>query len=138
MSFTEENLEQFNLFSSPTVNTAILKAQYVDIHPTSSIDNASTITFDIKSNHSDYLDLSRTALAVRYKIIQGTGANLPREVGAGDAAAIPNVAPENLILSTMFSNVIVSMGGKTVHNSHHMHGYKSIIECVLLSTASQQ
>ena len=137
-AYDEENLRQFDLFSSVRYNTSIEKAYYADVHPVSAIDAHSPITFEIKSNTTDYLDLSRTVLYVKLKITQGDGTDLPEHVVVGGDNQVPAVAPENNFMSSIFSNVTLSIAGKCVYNAHHLYGYRSMIESVLFASEREQ
>lgn len=144
---TEQILRQFDVFTSAPTCTAIEKAYYADVHPVNAIDSRSPITFDIKGSEEDYCDLSRAHLYLKVKVVQGaTGVNLPERVGVrpaaaddeGDPGERPDIAPETNFMSTIFSNVVLTIGGKTVYNAHHMYGYQSLLELLLFSHEREQ
>ena len=84
-------------------------------HPINSIAQSAPIEFEIPAAGEEYLDLCNSMLYVRLKVVQPNGtANL-----ANDA----KVAPVNLFLQSLFSQVDVSLNGTPVMTASDTYGY---------------
>ena len=101
---------ELSLFSSPPHNTAIDKVQWVEYRPTSQLGQGAPLEFLIPSAGSQYVDMSRTYLHVKLRITTHNGTSL-------DAKDV--VAPINLTLHSIFSQIDVLLQQKLVSNSSH-------------------
>ncbi|KAI8496781.1 hypothetical protein Bbelb_254360 [Branchiostoma belcheri] len=82
----------------------------------------SPIEFDIQAAGEEYTDLSQTQLYVRAKIVCANGDDLPD----GE-----KVGPTNLWLHSLFQQIDVSLGNKTVTDSTSTYPYRAYFENLL-------
>ena len=115
--------EEVSLFERPCSNVAYQKIQYVEYRPTSDPSTGGPIEFVIPAMAAQYVNLKKTYLHVKVKIVKGDG-TLPAQITA--------VAPANLVLHSMFSQVDVQLQQQLVSSSgSQVYGYKSYIETEL-------
>ena len=108
------------LFEPPPQEASLQKLQYVEYRPNSQL-NSGPLQFIINSTANQYIDLKRTRLHVKAKIVKSDGS----------APAISEtVAPANLVLQSLFGQVEIQMQQQIVSNCH-LYGYKAYIETVL-------
>jgi len=103
-----------DLFSVLPTQTAVEVGNYVDYHPITNVTNGSPIEFDIPASGTDYIDLSKSMLYLKAKVVQQNGHNLP-----------PNtlVPPVNLWLHSLFNQVDISLNGTTVTTANDTYAY---------------
>lgn len=111
-----------DLFSIPGTNTSILQSNYVQLNPTSSITDNSTIEFYIPGTGLDYLDLNNTTLHTRVKIVKADGTALDADEPVGLI---------NYPAASLFSQVDVVLGDKLITQSANTYGYRAYIEALL-------
>ena len=66
---------ELDLFTVPPTQVAIQKGQWIDHQPVSSINASAPIEFNIIGTE-DYIDLSKTMLVVKVKVIKNAGGDL--------------------------------------------------------------
>ena len=104
--------EELSLFALPPTETGIERRYYVDYRPVSQlVDDCSPIEFNFMGVR-DYLDLKKTELHVRAKIVNASG---------GDVVKTDYVAPANLLLHSMFEKVDLTIQDTLM--THAMGGY---------------
>ena len=95
----------------------------MEYHPISSLANRAPIDFDIPGSGEQYIDTNNIQLYVRAKIIRpGVGNNLAED---------STVAPVNLLLHSLFSQVDVSLNGTLISNSTNIYPYGAMLETLL-------
>ena len=115
---------EIDLFSVPPTQLSLEKGRWIDYRSVSSVqNNNSPITFMI-SGTDEYLDLSKTILIVKGKILNVNG----QELSGGNQA---NVAPVNNFLHTLIKQVDVYLNGKQVTPAMGTYAYRSYIETLL-------
>jgi len=80
------------------------------------------IKFEIPAAGEEYLDLCNSMLYVKVKVMTAAEQDL-----AGDA----QVAPMNIFLHSLFSQVDISLNGMLVTTASDMYDYRSCIETLL-------
>ena len=111
-----------DLFSVPPTQTSVEFGTLVDYHPITNVADGGPIEFDIPGSGMDYLDLANTMLYVRAKVTQSNG---------NDLAADTVVAPVNMFLHSLFSQVDMTLNGTVVTAANNMYPYRSYIETLL-------
>jgi hypothetical protein len=106
---------ELDLFAVPPTQTSIESGGYVDYHSVASLNNTNVIEFDVPGS-SVYIDLANTYLH------NANG-------GATDAAA--SVAPVNLMLHSLSSQVVVSLNGKTITSSTSTYAYRAMLKTLM-------
>lgn len=122
--FQEAQPSQLSLFSLPPSQTAIEKVYYQEVRSTSHINGSAPIEFIITGqNGMEFLDLKRSKLYIKVKIVQSDGKML-------DATTL-KVSPVNLPFYSMFDQVDVTMQGKLITSTTNHYPYKAMIQTLL-------
>jgi len=113
-----------DLFSVPSTQTSVETDNWIEYHPLTTMDDGSPIEFDISGNGEDYIDLANTMLYV------GLQAKITKRNGT-DLEAATVVAPVNLFLHSLFSQVDISLNGTQVTSSTNTYPYRAMLETLL-------
>jgi len=113
---------ELDLFSVPPTQTSMEQGSWVEYHPITSVTEGSPIEFDVNASGEDYIDFANTMLYVKVKLTAANGNDL-----AADAA----VAPVNLFLHSMFSQVDVALNGTLITASTNTYPYRAMLETLL-------
>ena len=113
--------KEVSLFDKPCNDIAYQKIQYVDYRPTSLLSSEGPLTFTISPTGSQYVNLKKTFLHLKVKLVNGDGSNIEGE---------KKVAPVNLVLHSLFSQVDVQLQQQLVSTGQN-YGYKSYMETLL-------
>ena len=113
---------ELDLFSVPPTQTSVENGSWVEYHPITTLTDSSPIEFDIPSSGEDYVDFANSYLHVKAKIVKANGADL---------AADDVVAPTNLWLHSLFSQVDISLNGTQITASTNTYPYRAMIETLL-------
>lgn len=123
---------QLNLFESPVIQSGVEKSMFVEYRPTNSISSQDApIHFNLGGDSADYLDLKRSRLSMKLKLVKEDGTALPEKYNKV-------CCPINLILHTLFSQCELKISGKTVSVSNNAYGYKAYLQTLLKSTVSSK
>jgi hypothetical protein len=122
----EAMLSEFDYFT-PTILQTSIDAEYDDQISTVNAINATgddlgAFEFNIPGANNLYRDLNNSYLMLKVKVTTANGGNL-----ANNAA----IAPANLALHSMFSNVSVTLCGKEITEKDSMYAYRSYMETLL-------
>lgn len=113
---------ELDLFVIPPTQTAIEKGQFIEYHPLANIRDGGPVEFNISGSGEEYLDLSASYLYVKVKITKSDGSPLPEK---------EPVAPVNLFLHAIFSQVDVSLNERVISSSNNIYPYRAYIESLL-------
>jgi hypothetical protein len=114
---------ELSLFDPPMVQVTAEKAHWADVHPTSAVTGAGPIEFQVVGSARDeYLDLNDTILYLRIKITKSNGTDLD------DAT---KVYPTNLLLSSLFSDITLSLNDTVIEGGNGLYPYKSMMTSLL-------
>ena len=108
------------LFTVPATQTGEEHGRWHDAHPVSTITDGGPIEFSIDGS-SEYLDLAHSYLYVKAKV---TAAD-------GSVVTDKKVAPVNLFLQSLFSQVDVMLNGKLVSTGSNTYPYRAMIGTLL-------
>ena len=112
------------IFDPPKMDTSILDTERVRYYPKSAINEGSPLVFRIEPYTGGYIDGANTTMTIELKITD----DKKEAVKATD-----HVALTNLPLSTIFSQVSVSMSGVEVNpDVGSMYPYKNYLEMLLM------
>jgi len=121
-NFKEAQPSGLSLFTIPPYQSAVERMHYQEVHSNSQL-TGNIIDMEITGKHGmEYVDLKRSKLYVKAKIVKADGKTL---------AADEYVGPINLFLQTMFSQVEVAMQGKLVSSTTSHYPYKAMIQTLL-------
>lgn len=113
---------ELDLFTTPTTQTSISKGSWIEYHPLSNITESGPIEFYVLGSGEEYLDLARTQLFVKAKIVKADGT---------DVEATTQVGPTNLFLHSLFSQVDVSLNVRLISSSTNTYAYRAMLETLL-------
>ena len=111
---------ELDLFSVPPINTSMESGSMIEHLPLSKPEDG-PLEFDVTSP-DEYVDLGRTFLYIKAKVVKNNKTNL-------DAAT--KIGPANLWLHSLFSQVDIQLNGKLVTPSVNTYPYKAYLETLL-------
>jgi hypothetical protein len=119
--------EEMDLFTEPETNAPYQKVQYVDYRSSSVLNDSGPLQFLIPPTSNQYIDLKRTKLHVKAKLVDG------------DLTPITDdkVGVINNVLHSMFGLVEIYLQQQLI-SSNHMYPYKAYIETLLDSGEADQ
>ena len=121
--------EELALFQSPSKELAVQKIQFVEYRPVGQL-NTGPLEFQIPATANQYLDLFRSRLCLKVKIVKGDGS----AIGTDD-----RVAPANLVMHSLFNQVDVLVQQQLVSSTgSQAYGYKAYIEALLQQSREVQ
>ncbi|GBO28745.1 Uncharacterized protein F54H12.2 [Araneus ventricosus] len=113
---------ELDLFSIPSTQAAIEFGKFVEYFPLSNIRDGSPVEFHISGSGDEYLDLADSYIHVKAKITKSDGAPLPDD---------EPVAPVNLFLHSLFSQVDVSLNNRIIFSASNTYPYRAYLETLL-------
>lgn len=121
-NFQEAQTSALSLFSLPPYQSAVERMYFQEVRSNSQL-TGNIIDMEITGKHGmEYVDLKRSKLYVKAKIVKGDGSKLE---------TTDYVGPVNLFLQSMFSQVEVTMQGKLVTSTTSHYPYKAMIQILL-------
>ena len=112
---------ELDLFSIPPTQNSVTHGSWVEFHPMAAL-TSGPIEFYISGSGDDYIDLNNTYLQVSAKVVKKNGDNLDAD---------DPVAPVNLWLHALFSQVDISLNEKLISASANTYAYRSYMETLL-------
>lgn len=113
---------QLDLFTTPMTQTSIESGTWAEFNPVSAISDSMPIEFDISGSGTSYIDPSQTQLVVRAQLVKGDGTPIDNT---------SHVAPCNLFLHSLFSEIDVKLNGTLITSSNNTYPYRAYIETLL-------
>ena len=113
---------ELDLFSNPPTQTSVKEGQDIEYHPFTALEKSGPIKFVIDGTGDEYLDLYHINLYVEAKVVCADGSSLPDDT---------DVAPANLTLDSLFSQVDVSLNDRLVTSSKATYQYHAYLETLL-------
>ena len=110
------------LFEPKAVNKGVEYLQYIECRPTNQITEDGSVDIHIKASGSQYLDLQRSRLHVKAKLVKEDGSNLEEA---------DMVTPVNLWMQSLFNQVDVYFQQKLVSSSGTNYAYKAYMDVLL-------
>ena len=126
--------EELAIFERPIVDAGVEKVRWIEHRPVNQISQDSAIEFQVSGSGSQYVDLRRTYLYVKAKIVQLDGSDLPaprRDETTSKMQDVVRVGPVNLFLHTLFSQIDVYLQDKLVTSSNSNYYQKAYIDTIL-------
>ena len=113
---------ELELFTVPPVNTSMERGGYSQFLPVATLTDSGPIEFHINGSTEEYIDLGRTYLFLRVQVTDKEGEKLE---------ARAKVAPTNLFLHSLFSQVDVHVRDTLISPSVNTYPYKAYLETLL-------
>ena len=121
--FIEGQPSELSLFNLPPTQVGVENIRMETIQPTSTISEHSPILFDISGqNGMEYIDLMRSKMYVKLNVLHSDNSPL---------ADAEDIAPVNLFLQSLFSQIDVSIQGKVLSSTSGYYPYKAYIQSLL-------
>lgn len=117
-----------DLFTKPTIQTAIHRSYLTDYHPIQTISEDGPIEFTLEGSQSEYIDINDTNLYLKFKVTDSDGKDLT--ITSTDAAKIDKVSVENLAIASLFQDVSLTLGTTQIEGGHYMYPYASYLSIV--------
>ena len=123
---------QLSLFDLPTQNSGVNKIQWVECKPTNDWSQDGAIDFCVYGNGTQYVDLKRTLLHIKAKIVKADGSPIP-PVPANVASTPPEakVRPVNLFLHSLWRQVDIQLQDTLISSAETTYAYKAIIDTLI-------
>ena len=102
--------------------TSVESGSWAEFNPVSAISDSMPIEFDISGAGTSYIDLSQTQLVMRVQLLKGDGTAIDNN---------SHVAPCNLFLHSLFSEIDVKLNGTLITSSNNTYPYRAYIETLL-------
>ena len=122
-----------SLFQPPPVEKTIEKEEWIEYRPIGQISQGSTIEFNIPQNSTNYIDLKKTRLYIKAKIVKPDGkAAVEDEKEDKEDAEEDKVAFVNLTLHALFRQVDVNLQQKCISPDVSVsYPYKAMLDVLL-------
>ena len=119
------------LFYKPPKDKTVKSAEWLEYRPVGELNSDGALEFNITGGGNRYIDLLRTRISLKVRILQADGKVLPKAV-AGVYPEAAKVGPTNLFLQSMFRQVDVSLGQQVISpNINTKYPYKAMYEVLL-------
>ena len=127
--------EGMALFEKPVIDAGAEKIRYIQTRPINQLSSGSGIEFVISGTGKSYIDLRRTTLHIKAKILLADGSDIPRpplpREDPADNAELGKVAPINLWFHSLFSQVDVYLQQKLITSSSSSYFLKAYMDTIL-------
>jgi len=121
--------QQLSLFTTPPNQLSNEKIYYDETRPLANFTEAQTVEFAVSGQGSEYIDLTRSRLYVRVKIVKADGSALTTKEKTGII---------NLPLHTMRSQVDMYMNNKLVSLNSTHYPWKAYLKTIMSSGYDKQ
>ncbi len=115
---------ELDLFQLPPTQTCIDQGYWHEVFPIASLSDASNIEFVVSPTDRDYLDFANTYLHLKVRVVTHNGKYL-------SPAQSDNIVPVNNLFHSLFSKVVVNVGGTDVSLSYNTYAYRAYLENLL-------
>lgn len=121
---------ELSLFTPPPNQVAIEKEYYIECRPISSIaTDSSPVEILVSGQGAEYMNLSKSRLYVKAKIVKSDGTPLAKDEKTGII---------NMPLQTMWSQIDIYMNGKLVSLNTTNYPYKAYMKTILHDAKQRQ
>ena len=119
---SESHNKAMSIFDYPQSNSAIYSSEWVEYRPVSQLTPGSALEFNIGGGSTDYIDLNKTRLHIKCRILKADGKPIIKTNYVG---------LENLPLHTIFSQVDLNLQQKPIPGVGSNYPYKAMIDVIL-------
>ena len=113
---------ELDLFLAPHIQSSIERGQFIEYFPVSNITESSPIEFCVPGSGDELTDLRNSWVYIKAKITKRNGADLEDD---------EKVAPVNLFIQAMFSQVDVTLNDKLISSSTNTNPYRAMFTTLL-------
>jgi len=119
-STVESMVSELDIFAPPVIQTSVLSGDWQYFKPVQTISQDGPITFMVPGNGEAYIDMAKTLLYVRMKVVDSaTNAAIAND---------KNYTVVNNTLNSLFSDIKVEFNQTTVSSASSMNHYRSYLE----------
>ena len=118
---------ELDLFQPPPTQTSMEKGAWHEIPPASALTSGGPLEFHVSGSGDEYVDLMHTMLYLKCKITTGDG----QPIGTDETNNDNLVAPVNLFLHSMFSQMETTLNGKIIGHMNTLYPYRAMLETLL-------
>lgn len=116
----------------PPVQVAIDDSYTIYTGPKAAVGDGTPLTFEITGSGEDFLDLSQMILRLRVKITKADGRDIVHTLEDGiTAGENETVAPVNLWMHSLFSQIDVTLNETLVSQSSNNYAYRAYLSTLL-------
>ena len=124
---------KLSLFRDLPQDLGIEAVQWIEYRPTSQLTQGAAVTFSIPPSPM-YVDLQRSRLHVKCRILQGDGTPLPKITNIASPPDAAKVGPINNVLGSLWSQVDVSLQQQVITSAVGTnYPYKAYLDTMLVS-----
>ncbi|XP_060118366.1 uncharacterized protein F54H12.2-like [Heteronotia binoei] len=113
---------ELDLFQIAPTQSSIERCLYVEVPPLAALSKSGPLDFFITGNGDGYMDLNNTLLYLCCKIVKEDGTDFDRNT---------RVSLVNYPITSIFSQLDVTLGDRLTSQSHNAYSYGGFIEAVL-------
>jgi hypothetical protein len=130
-------VSELDIFSMPLTQTAVENIYTLDVRPMSTITANSVVEFVMGGEGRDYIDLARSRLYIKMRVVHMDGSTLDVQTMKPDGTPDPagktdeDTVPVNLCLHAMWNQIDVYINGNRMSQSSGMYPYKAMIKTQL-------
>ncbi len=118
------------IFDKPGVLTDIQRSYVANYFPVNTLSSTGPLEFQIPGTREDYIDLSSTALYVRFKIVREDGKPLDQSTDI--------VAFNNLGIASLFSDASLTIGEQQIQGGSSDYTFRAYFGTVMQFTPAAQ
>lgn len=111
-----------DIFEVPMTQTSLDSTNFKEYHPLSSIDDGGVLEYSVSGVGVEYMDAPNVLIHARVQIVKADDT----AIGANE-----KVAPINLTLHSLFSEVDVRLNEQLVSSTHNNYHYRAYLESLL-------
>ena len=120
---------EMSIFEPAPSDTAVYSREWIQFRPSNQITEGSAIEFSIAQQSAAYMDLKRSILNIKFRLVDENNAPLDTNVVAG---------PVNLTLHSLFSQVDFALQQNSVSHLGTTYPYKAYIDTILNTNEMEQ
>ena len=120
--------EDMSLFVPAPSDTSAVSREWIEFRPVNQVTNTSVLDFNIPAQTSSYVDLMKSVLNVKVKLVKGDNSDPDGEV----------LGPVNLTLHSIFRQADVTFQQTPLAHTGVNYPYKAYIDTILNTSENEQ
>ena len=128
MQRNDHHQEDMSLFVPAPSDTSAVSREWIEFRPVNQVTNTSVLDFNIPAQTSSYVDLMKSVLNVKVKLVKGDNSDPDGEV----------LAPVNLTLHSIFRQADVTFQQTPLSHTGVNYPYKAYIDTILNTSENEQ
>ena len=120
--FNDCSSSSIDLFLLPPTQSSFQKGKSIDYHPITSLSDGEPIEFKVSGSGKEFLDLTRSYLYLKVKVLKADGSNLDGASKLGFA---------NYPIASLVNQVDVILGGELISSTTNTYAHRSMLEVLL-------